>query len=195
MPDSNAKFREQPPETPSTGAPIMVFYDTEFTDFDPNADLLSIGMVEAKSGTELYIEISDANLSASSGFVRETVLPLFGKHSPQVLPRTEAASRIEEWLSDLRNGQTARPIQLISDSLWDWKLLLGLNTGESGESSWANRLNVECRLILSVLGPESQAETFADTIEQFYRLHGDQHHALVDARALREAWRLSCRAP
>lgn len=60
-------------------------------------DLLSIGLVVADIDAELYIEIADADVRASSDFVKETVLPLFGRHSPEVPTRAAAAARIEAW--------------------------------------------------------------------------------------------------
>jgi hypothetical protein len=178
-------------ERPSCDTPVMVFYDTEFTNFSRNADLLSIGLVAAEGSAELYIEIKDANLDASSDFVKAIVLPQFGKHHPKVLRRVEAASRITEWLDTLRNGDPQRQLQMVSDSIWDWQLLSGLYVEGSGNATWPALFNAKCRLILSVLAPGPQSETFAETIEQFYCQRGEQHHALVDARALREAWRMA----
>lgn len=48
---------------------MKVFYDTEFSSLDHDAVLLSAGLV-TENGAELYVEITDFDLTVCSGFVR-----------------------------------------------------------------------------------------------------------------------------
>jgi len=177
-----------PPDPPSTGGPITVFYDCEFTDITSDADLLSIGFVAADSENELYIEIGDANRAQASLFVRHEVLPKFGMHNPQVLKRVGAAARIEEWLDDLRGGDRQQQIVVLSDSTWDWQFLLELFIPMPGEPPWARSFNVASRLVQQYLDSGRQTACFNEALDMFHREHRQQHHALVDARGLKLAY-------
>lgn len=178
-----------PPDPPSTGAPVMVFYDCEFTDISSASSLLSIGLVAADSDAELYIEIADVDVSVSSDFVKKTVLPLFGRHTPEILTRVAAAVRIETWLDTLRDGDRQRQIQMIADSSFDWDHFLVLFPVRSSlESAWAAEFNLVGRVaqhLLDLTGPD---RTFESALAMYHRQHGEQHHALVDARALKAGW-------
>lgn len=94
MPRPDFDLLDMPPDPPSSGEPVVVFYDCEFTDLTSESELLSVGFVVSDLDAELYIEIADANLGAASEFVRKEVLPLFGKFNPEILTRSNAANRI-----------------------------------------------------------------------------------------------------
>ncbi len=167
----------------------MVMYDCEFTDLAPDSDLLSIGLVAADSGAELYIELLDADVRLSSDFVRAEVLPLFGRHKPEILLRDDAAARIEAWLDDLRSGDRQRQVVMVSDSQWDWRHLLELfGAPMPGQPPWAREVNVVGRLVNHMLGTGRQTNAFDQELERYHGRHGERHHALVDARALRSAY-------
>ena len=168
--------------------PLIVFYDTEFTDLGVSADLLSIGLVAADTDDELYIEIADAARAMSSEFVREVVLPLFGKHDPQILRRAGAAARIEQWLDALRERDRERPILMLSDYTGDWFHLLDLFTTMPGEFPWPRQMNLSAQLVQNHLLSGRQNCAFDEAQEDYFRRHGDRHHALVDARSLKSAW-------
>lgn len=108
-----------PPVPPSNGAPVLVFYDCEFSDISYSSCLLLIGLIAADCDAELYIEIADTDVSNISDFVKKTVLPLFGRHTPEILTRVAVAARIENWLDSLRDGDQQRQIQMIADSSFD----------------------------------------------------------------------------
>ena len=175
------------PVLPDTlpSAPVLVFYDTEFTDLAPGSELLSIGLVVAGTDDELYIEISDANLSLASDFVVAEVLPLMGRHKPLRLTKTEAAAAIDAWLDTLRAGDRSTQIVMVSDSSWDWRHLVALQSTIGENEPWAHRCNVTSQMIQSLLKTEAQGENFYEAVEAFYRSHSEQHHALVDARSLK----------
>ncbi len=173
--------------------PILIFCDTEFTDLANDAGLLSVGLVAADTADELYIEIADAKFRACSDFVKTEVMPLFGRHNPEILTREQAAVRIESWLDRQRGGNRQYQIHLIADSLWDWRLLTKLYVTPSGQPYWSDTCNVVCRLLLSVLPTpkfdQNGCDLFIATMESYLRASGEQHHALVDARAMKPAWR------
>lgn len=151
-----------PPDPPSSGAPVMVFYDCEFTDISSASSLLSIGLVAADSDAELYIEIADVDVSGSSDFVKEVVMPLLGRHTPEILTRVTAAARIETWLDTLRDGDRQRQIQMIADSSYDWDHFLALFPVRSPlESAWAAEFNLVGRMMLHILDLSGPGQTFS----------------------------------
>lgn len=178
-----------PPDPPSSGKPAMFFYDCEFTDLSPDSVLLSIGLVAADGDAELYIEIADADVSASSDFVKEAVLPLLGRHAPEVLTKAAAAARIEVWLDTARDGDRQRQIQMIADSSWDWDHFLALFPARSPhELAWAAEFNLVGRMVQHILDLSGPDQTFSMAIAAYHQQHGEQHHSLVDARALKVGW-------
>jgi hypothetical protein len=177
-----------PMDPASSGKPVMVFYDCEFTDLTSHSDLLSIGFTAAESDSELYIEVADANRALASQFVRQEVLPLFGQHNPQVLRRAGAAARIEQWLDGLRDGDRQRQINMLADSTWDWQFLLDLFIPMPGEQPWTSDFNIVGRMVQQLLGSGRQMAGFNEAMEAYHRQHKQRHHALVDARALKTAY-------
>jgi hypothetical protein len=166
---------------------IRIFYDTEFTSLeDINADLLSIGFA-AESGDDLYIEITDWDRVGCkpSEFVKDVVMPLLGRHNPQRLSRRMARLRITEWLNSLRQDSTD-PIALWSDSDIDLQWLTELFVRQPAEQSWLSEMNVVPHITYRVLS-WAHCEALNDLIDEYHREHGEQHHALVDARAIRAA--------
>lgn len=176
------------PSSSQEVVPIYVFLDTEFTDLGMSADLLSLGLVARDSENELYIEIADAERRQSSTFVLDEVLPLFGKHNPQVLRRVGAAARIEGWLDEIRDGNREVPIVLLSDYSGDWMHLLDLFVLMPGERPWPRQFNVSGQMVQSYLLSGRQSFAYEEAVADYFRRHGDQHHALVDARAMKHAW-------
>ena len=177
-----------PPDPPSSGEPVTVFFDTEFTAISPDADLLSIGFVVIDSDAELYIEIADANRAIASHFVRTEVLPLFGRHNPEVLTRNAAAARIEAWFDELREGDRQRQIIMVSDSPMDWQLFHELFIPLPGQAPWTSEVNAVGRMVSMLLDSGRQHQAFTEGQEAYFRCHKGRHHALVDARALKAAY-------
>ncbi|MCL4822930.1 MAG: hypothetical protein KJZ57_01810 [Anaerolineales bacterium] len=182
---------------------IKVFFDCEFSDISRNAGLISIGLV-AESDTEppLYIEFADGwSRDECSTFVLTSVLPLLGRHNPQRLARSDAAEKIKAWLDGLRGGDREKQIVCLSDGGWDWRFLLNLFPLSEGELRWPSRFNIAGRMIHNYL-PEDSGHLFNDALEVFFQKRGhdmrqrggERHHALIDALALRHAWRVCQRA-
>lgn len=180
-----------PPDPACTGESVTVFYDTEFTDLTIDSELLSIGLVADNVDAELYIEISDANRADASNFVRTEVLPLFGQFNPAVLTHGNAAKKVVAWLDGLREGNRNRQVVMVSDSPWDWQHLSELLGQLAGQASWSQTLNVIGRTVQQMISAPSQIGSINEKIEAYHREHSLQHHALVDARALKMAYKVS----
>ncbi|HEY6896150.1 MAG TPA: hypothetical protein VI279_02730 [Rhodocyclaceae bacterium] len=163
---------------------FQVFLDCEFTDLAVGAELLSIALVDHYSDRELYIVISDADRERSSAFVREGVLPLIERHTPEVLSRKDAAARITQWLDELRVGADSRRVVALADSDWDWDLLVQLQGAD-----WPQIAEVVGCQIQETMSP-SRLSAFFMEVDAYHLRHQEHHHALVDARALKSAWLL-----
>jgi hypothetical protein len=161
---------------------VYIFFDSEFTALDGAATLLSFGAVSA-DGREFYCELDPLPLATCSAFVHAHVLPLFagGAHS---CPRGEFARRLAAWLA-----QFADPL-LLADSDWDIYVLRQAVDGERSRRPGLLELpgadgRVACLLVtLAPLGADELAR-FDATLAQHFAGDPRQHHALVDARALR----------
>ena len=167
---------------------IQVIFDTEFTDIGPGGDLLSIGFAPVENGPTLYIEIIDYE-GEPSDWVKENVMPLMGRHQPKCLTREHAAVAIDRYFAELRNGND-EAIRLLSDSCYDWQHLIELFVRVPGSQSWASEMNITGTIINDQL-PIQQQALFLSLSEAWFAEYAptERHHALVDARALRTAWR------
>lgn len=142
---------------------IYVFVDSEFTSLQ-TPQLISIGAV-ATDSTAFYCEVNSWNREHSSEFVRQIVVPLL---DGDAVPLPMAAEAFSAWI-DERAGRA--PTTIISDSGYDrWALteLLGREDLPSGVN-WK-------RVPISY-------EEMDDATQQ---LNLRRHHALDDARALRQ---------
>jgi hypothetical protein len=164
---------------------IFVYFDTEFSDM-LNPQLLSIGLV-VDSGQEIYIEVAGAREMVVSDFVRREVFPLFGLHDPVVLAYDAIATYLEHWFDELRGGHRDIGIVLIYDYPTDWQLISELRVPMLGEPTWTRAANVGGRMVQSLMTSGRLVTQYFDAIEEFHREHKQQHHALVDARAMRYA--------
>jgi hypothetical protein len=161
---------------------MLVFLDTEFTDF-VRPDLISIALV-SEDGCEFYAERTDYHRDACSDFVRENVLPLLGRVPDSVCSRPNLTERLHEWFEQL-----TEPATIIFDDERDWLLLVDAILGRTYRTPPANfgePLHLDNSSICSPVF--EQAQNFA------YTRDWPLHHALADARALMagyRAWRTS----
>ncbi len=102
------------------------------------------------------------------------------------ITRVEAATRITEWLNGLRSD-TSQPIALWSDSDLDMQFLTQLYEAEPKRQSWQSEMNVLPQITYRALSC-AHNEACCDLIDQYHRENGEQHHALIDARAIRAAF-------
>lgn len=101
---------------------MLVFLDTEFTDF-VDCDLISIGLV-AQDGREFYAELIDYRQEACSDFVRETVIPLLGKHKNRIVgTQWQVARALNEWLKPYE-----QECCVCFDYNTDWELMVSMLT-------------------------------------------------------------------
>jgi hypothetical protein len=175
---------DAPPE-PTGSSEIVVFLDTEFTSM-ATPQLLSLGLV-SETGDELYVEVAGAKDMVVSDFVKVEVLPLLGMHDPIVLEYDSIAAYLEAWFDQLRGGYREIGIVLVSDYPTDWMLITELRIPMPGETSWLRAANVGGRMIQTLMTSGRQVGEYFDQIEDFHRKHRQQHHALVDARAMKFA--------
>ncbi len=149
-----------------------VYVDSEFTHL-ARPQLLSVAAV-ADDGTQFYGEIADTLDDGAGGplvercseFVRQVVLPLL---QGQAQPRAELASRFADWLAE--RGRE-RPVTIVTDSGFDrWALAELLQQEDLPDGIDWRRVPVAYETLDAV----------ADTLGL------RRHHALDDARALRQA--------
>lgn len=161
--------------TPPT-VPMLIFLDTEFTDFEYSR-LISIALV-AEDGREFYAKLSDGWSKLNcSGFVLTTVLPLTeGEHA---VTREEAAQALFTWLESM-----GRPVRVVTDAPeFDWELMKTL----LGDKLPSNLFNTPLEFYSTYL-PELEPLL---SEARFKALEGKAaHHALVDAHALKTAWKV-----
>ncbi len=153
---------------------MLVFLDTEFTDFI-DIELISIGLVSEDGRRTFYAERSDYRREASCDFVRHAVEPLLGKDVAATCTRDELSRRLAAWLTSLDGT-----IVLACDSQHDIDLLLDAVDGNLPP-------NVKARPLQ--LANHRSDPLFNEAEYRFYAQEGVQrHHALHDAQALRAAW-------
>jgi hypothetical protein len=160
---------------------MLVFLDTEFTDF-VRPDLISLALV-SEDGREFYAERTDYHRDACSDFVRETVLPLLGCVPGAACSRSELTRRLHEWFEQL-----PEPAVIIYDFEGDWLLLANAILGRAYRNPPANfgePLHLGNSSITHPVFERAQSNT--------YTQDWPAHHALADARALMagyRAWRV-----
>ncbi len=162
---------------------MQIFIDTEFTSLTRDAQLISFGAV-SEDGREFYCELAPVPVAACSAFVRESVLPLF-EGGTASCPQPEFGARLAGWLSQFDNPM------LLSDSDWDVYVVRhavnGQRTRRPGLVTLvgpAGPLDVML-LTLAPLSEENLA-IYDRGLQQHFARDQRQHHALVDARAMRE---------
>jgi hypothetical protein len=143
---------------------MNIFVDTEFTDFDPHCDLISIAMV-ADDGRQLYAERNDYRLEWCSEFVKKNVLPQLGKKPDAVFNKGTLAQKTGEWLNQFINET---PV-LCYDLARDLTLMRNL-LGEL--PPWLRARDCRHRL------DQSKIDWYIENCAS-----GRAHHALYDALA------------
>lgn len=162
---------------------MLLFLDTEFTDLVAAPNLISLGLV-ADNGETFYAELTRTLWYAqASEFVLAEVARQFtgwAEESPRAV-----VQRLRAWLQ--RPSIAATPAQLVLDSDYDWRLFSELVRAHGG---WPAAL-VPTPLCFA---PWSLDNTLRKVAEQararYFADHGlREHHALIDAHALRASYR------
>lgn len=159
----------------------LVFIDTEFSDLDPyNGEVLSIGMVKL-NGEELYIEIKhDGN---SSEWVQKHIL---GTLTDMKFTREQAIEQVQNFLGE------SMPFAVAFVDNYDVVYLTKLFGVGNLPFRW---MSVDFASILFAAGI-NPVKFQQDNVsaKKFYKELGidlkkyKHHHALDDARLLREVW-------
>lgn len=159
---------------------LLVFVDTEFTDFI-QTDLISIGLV-TEDGREFYAERNDYRREDCSDFVVAEVLPLLHRVPDARCSSAHLTFRLREWFAAL-----GEPVTLVCDYFGDWELLADALLGDVHQKPPAN-VGEKWLLSQEIVGDPVFQRAFSDTFSRDW----PPHHALADARALRAgflAWR------
>lgn len=155
----------------------LLFFDCEFTDLSGSASLISAGFV-SQSGDQFYAELSDYEEDACNDFVKTTVLPLL---SLPPISTADFLSSLTDWLSNLGGD-----FLFIADSDWDQKILTKTfaSLGKTIPENWRFQKTPDN------FTNGTQRSLFNDEMAAFLLRHPDQkqHHALTDARAIRNAY-------
>lgn len=156
---------------------MLVFLDTEFTDF-VRPDLISIGLV-AEDGREFYAERTDYRRSECNDFVCATVLPLLGRVPGAACRRPALTRRVRKWFEAL-----PEPATIVHDFGGDWLLLADAYFGRDQRQPPAN-VGKPLHLGNSSL----THPVFERAQNSVYTQDWPPHHALADARALMAGYR------
>lgn len=176
-----------------------IFIDTEFTDFIAS-ELISLGAVSDDGQHEFYVEITDYNKKLESSFVKENVIPLLDnqKHG---MTYQRASLALYRWIESLPFDK----IEIVADYPTDWDLFHGLlfeSLPDKVEPELFNavkdlrvRVSMEelglTGLSDSAMGFKQGATLFIFRTSQnqyFIDTNKARHHALTDAKALRQSW-------
>ena len=150
---------------------MILFLDTEFTDFI-QCELISISLVSEDGRHEFYGELTDFNLKLRSDFVREVVLPRLGKPlniSGGQFDTAGLEMALRAWLERLHDLDSS--LLLLYDYKTDFDLLADALDGELPPWIEGHNINGQIGNIGWADGEYLNA-----------------HHALWDARALRQGW-------
>lgn len=156
---------------------MLVFLDTEFTDF-ARPELISLALV-AEDGREFYAERADYPAPECSAFVRETVLPLLGRVPGSACTQAELTERLRTWFESL-----PEPATLIFDFEGDWLLLTAAWLGSTHRQP---PLNVGDKMHLAT--HTITHPVFGKALQSTYSGAWPPHHALADARGLMAGFR------
>jgi hypothetical protein len=157
---------------------MNIFIDTEFTDLSREARLISLGAV-SEDGQEFYCELP-VDPKGCSPFVRGIVLPLLDGGAASC-SQGDFAARLGTWLE-----RFDEPV-LLSDSDWDILVMRKALMGEASRMPGPLCLPGGRTVIMTTLMPLAGEDLalFDSTMQGHFAGDPRQHHALVDARALR----------
>lgn len=159
----------------------LIFIDTEFTDLDPyTGELLSVGIVKL-NGEELYLELEcDA---PNSDWVQKHIIPTL---TQEKITREDADTKIRAFLGD------SLPFAVGFVDNYDVIYLTKLFGAGKLPFRW---MTIDFASILFAIGVNPvKYQLDSGGAKSFYRKLGidtkkyKQHHALDDARLLRDVW-------
>lgn len=151
---------------------MLVFLDTEFTDFI-NCELVSIGLVCEDGLNMLYLEVQDFDQKCCSAFVREAVLSQLERSANVSVRKAQIPTRLRDWFATLPANVT-----LACDSLHDRDLLADAFDGEWPQNidGWFD------------LRPLTDTVVYNQAVAHYHTPSKPWHHAMHDSHANRAGW-------
>lgn len=151
---------------------MLVFLDTEFTDFI-DCELISIGMVGEDDKHVLYLEVQDFDRSKCNAFVQSAVWSQLGQIEGALVRKADLQTRLRNWFATL-----PRSVTIACDSQHDRDLLADTLDGEwpKNLAGWYD------------LRPLIDTGVFDRAVAQYHTKERPWHHALYDAHAHRAGW-------
>ncbi|MYM82638.1 hypothetical protein GTP44_11805 [Duganella sp. FT50W] len=151
---------------------MLVFIDTEFTNHN-RPSLISIGLA-AVGGNDFYAELTDYKREDCSEFVVAEILPLLGRSPEAACTSQELIGRLQEWFDALPSLAT-----IVYDYEVDWQLLKATFHEELPPNVAGHQL-IDHRIFRTSAYKLGEVLTYTKALPE--------HHALADARALREGY-------
>lgn len=158
---------------------MLAFCDTEFTDFVAT-HLISLGIV-CENGDEFYVEIEDYPKRLSSSFVKTVVEPFLVGY-PVAVPYQQAALRLGNWLEEHPG------ITLVADFTGDYTLI----------SKLLDAIPEPCppfKHLMELFNPCDELAYIkyeAGRDAYYQNVDSRQHHALTDAKAMKQGAEEAC---
>ena len=156
----------------------IIFFDTEFTDLDPyKGELLSVGMIKP-SGEELYLELE--HHGETSDWVKKIVLPTL---TDRKVSREEAKERIREFIGDSMPYLVSYVNQF--DAIYFYKLF-----GTENQPAYYIPIDFASILFGFGIDPKDYGNRYSRLVNilDIDLTKFQKHHALDDARLLREMY-------
>ena len=158
---------------------MHLFLNTEFSDQNLlKAELISLALVSENGVRELYLE-RDPLPERCSSFVRRHIIPLLAR-GPSAVPDHEFTRRLRGFLRGIKD-----PIVFCDYPGDKFLMQVGLTGFTLPRAQLA-----DCGLIPAIRWNIVDDAELVARIERWFVAHGEvrRHHALVDARALRDCW-------
>ncbi|AYH41796.1 3'-5' exoribonuclease [Azoarcus sp. DN11] len=153
---------------------MLLFLDTEFTDFD-DCDLISVGLVSEDGKYEFYAERTDYRHDWANSFVRTDIIPHLGRFPGVACTGEELTRRLWAWF-----GTLPRRVQLACDSARDHDLLW---------SAFVQGLPPNLDKTIYDLRGLIDTTVFHDAVCRYHEQPDHPwHHAFHDASAHRAGW-------
>jgi len=158
----------------------LLFLDTEFTNL-AKPSILSLGII-CDDGREFYVELcGNSHLKGASEFVHDTVVTQFGLMPVQAKTKTELGRLVGEWL--VAFGEASLVI------CYDYRADMDLLQRALTQAGYWDRM--KSVIVSQHVGHLIAQPVVERAMEVSWRAslaaNGiDRHHALADARALRE---------
>lgn len=176
-------------------AAVILYLDTEFTDLAVHARLLSIGIVGPSGrGISFYAEVTDRDrIEGASWFAVAHVLPQFGHVAHASCTYLELGRRLDVFLGKMTSLLApGEAIDVAFGYHLDWELMeraLRDGAGPSGSQALSRMrpLDVDGVIRRTTGGMPARGGPASSNVQ-----HDARHHALSDARALRQVCEAAC---